>query len=228
MGSPIRVFTDNHCQAVRLALRPINTAGERPCAKTFEHCDIEYAPVPSLQVGFSRSAIRHAFGSKTQVDEVRHLIGTASAWGGNPDQDAIYLNVTPAKNDGQTVPAHRDGGSRRCLLVDHRLQCGRVYSGKPSQRLQLEQHYRTKGRGRLDCGAVWKLSWWIANCLPITPGWNYLVSALSTACRDPERYMGLPQCSAYAGGLTSTPIKAWNEKLLDHFICAGKQGPIGA
>ena len=29
----------------------------------------------------------------------RHRVG----WGGNPDKDAIYLNVTPAKNDGKTV-----------------------------------------------------------------------------------------------------------------------------
>jgi hypothetical protein len=34
---------------------------------------------------------------------VRHLIGAASAWGGNPEGDALYLNVVPAKNDGTTV-----------------------------------------------------------------------------------------------------------------------------
>ena len=45
----------------------------------------------------------HMFGTKTQVDPVRHLIGAASAWGGNPDKEAIYLNVTPAKNDGKTI-----------------------------------------------------------------------------------------------------------------------------
>jgi len=48
-------------------------------------------------------ALRHAFGGKADVDPVRHLIGTASAWGGNPDRDAIYLNITPPKNDGATV-----------------------------------------------------------------------------------------------------------------------------
>jgi hypothetical protein len=37
------------------------------------------------------------------VDPVRHLIGTAAGWGGNPDKDATYLNITPAKNDGTTV-----------------------------------------------------------------------------------------------------------------------------
>ena len=43
------------------------------------------------------------FGRRDQVDPVRHLIGTATAWGGNPDKDAIYLNVTPSKNDGKTI-----------------------------------------------------------------------------------------------------------------------------
>lgn len=46
---------------------------------------------------------KKAFGTRDQVDPIRHLIGTAAAWGGNPDKDATYLNVTPAKNDGTTV-----------------------------------------------------------------------------------------------------------------------------
>jgi hypothetical protein len=47
--------------------------------------------------------LQKAFGSRTQVDAVRHLIGTASAWGGNPEKDAMYLNVTPAKNEGTAI-----------------------------------------------------------------------------------------------------------------------------
>lgn len=43
------------------------------------------------------------FGPKGTVDPVRRLIGAASAWGGNPEKDALYLNVTPAKNDGSTI-----------------------------------------------------------------------------------------------------------------------------
>jgi len=43
------------------------------------------------------------FGARGQVDPVRHLIGRASAWGGNPEKDALYLNVTPEKNDGTTI-----------------------------------------------------------------------------------------------------------------------------
>jgi hypothetical protein len=43
------------------------------------------------------------FGARGEVDPVRHVIGTASGWGGNPDKDATYLTVTPECNDGTTV-----------------------------------------------------------------------------------------------------------------------------
>jgi hypothetical protein len=43
------------------------------------------------------------FGTKEQVDPVRRLIGSAGGWGGNPDTEAKYLNVTPSQNDGKTV-----------------------------------------------------------------------------------------------------------------------------
>ena len=46
---------------------------------------------------------RGAAGRKGEVDPVRHLIVTATGWGLNPDKDAIYLNVTPSKNDGKTI-----------------------------------------------------------------------------------------------------------------------------
>jgi hypothetical protein len=56
-----------------------------------------------LVLGSTIPDFKKAFGTKDQVDPVRHLIGTASAWGGNPDRDATYLNITPAKNDGTTI-----------------------------------------------------------------------------------------------------------------------------
>ncbi len=45
---------------------------------------------------------RRAFGTKEEVDPVQYLIGAASAWGANAPRDAIYLNVVPPKNDGET------------------------------------------------------------------------------------------------------------------------------
>ena len=37
------------------------------------------------------------FGTRDRVDPVRHLIGTAAGWGGNPEKDAFYPNVTPSQ-----------------------------------------------------------------------------------------------------------------------------------
>jgi hypothetical protein len=46
-----------------------------------------------IALGVTLPDYQQAFGARDLVDPVRHLIGTATAWGGNPDRDAIYLNV---------------------------------------------------------------------------------------------------------------------------------------
>jgi hypothetical protein len=43
------------------------------------------------------------FGPRNEVDPIHHLIGSAVGWGGNPPSAALYVVVTPAKNDGATV-----------------------------------------------------------------------------------------------------------------------------
>ncbi|MGW4245571.1 DUF1254 domain-containing protein [Nocardia sp. NPDC004722] len=117
-----------------------------------------------------------AFGPRGQVDEVRHLIGAASAWGGNPEKDAIYLNVTPPRNDG---------------TVDYRLHVKDVpvdgfwsvslynaqgyYEANPFNSYSVNnQTAKTNPDGSVDirfggCDGT------IPNCLPIMPGWNYMV-----------------------------------------------------
>jgi hypothetical protein len=45
----------------------------------------------------------HSFGRKGEVDPLRHMIGTAAGWGGNPDKDATYMSTAPATNDGVTI-----------------------------------------------------------------------------------------------------------------------------
>ena len=47
--------------------------------------------------------VKGMFGPRGKVDPVRRLIGAGAAWGGVPDTDALYLNVTPADNDGRIV-----------------------------------------------------------------------------------------------------------------------------
>jgi hypothetical protein len=57
-----------------------------------------------LQLGETISDTRRMFGAKEdQVDPVRHLIGTALVWGGLPEKDALYLNITPDNTEGGAV-----------------------------------------------------------------------------------------------------------------------------
>jgi hypothetical protein len=56
-----------------------------------------------LVLASTTAGFKNAFGPEGKVDPIKHLIGTAAGWGGNPDKDATYLSNTPPKNDGVTV-----------------------------------------------------------------------------------------------------------------------------
>lgn len=51
----------------------------------------------------SMSNTRGFFGEKDKLDPIKHLMGTAYGYGGNPDEDALYFGVIPEKNDGKTA-----------------------------------------------------------------------------------------------------------------------------
>jgi hypothetical protein len=116
------------------------------------------------------------FGPKGKVDEVRHLIGSASAWGGNPEKDALYLNVTPEKNDGTTI--HKL--NVKDVPVDGFWSIS-VYNAKgyfepnPENAYTLNNITAEKsadGSVPIQFGGC---DGKVQNCLPVTPGWNYLV-----------------------------------------------------
>lgn len=50
----------------------------------------------------------HAFGTRSAVDPVKHLIGTASGWGGLPDTEASYESVEPGLPVGDYEITVRD------------------------------------------------------------------------------------------------------------------------
>jgi hypothetical protein len=114
------------------------------------------------------------FGQKSGVDPVRHLIGSAYAWGGNPERDAFYQSVDPPANDGATV--HR-------LIVDDVPVDGfwsiTVYDKSgyfaPNPRNAYSVNNITAvaepdGRTVIQFGGEQG-----PNLLPITEGWNYIV-----------------------------------------------------
>jgi hypothetical protein len=121
--------------------------------------------------------LRRAFGSRFQVDQVRHLIGTAAAWGGNPDKDAFYLNVTPAKNDGSTVykldvPAKVPVNAFWSVIVydaEGRLQKNQYNSYSLNS---ITAKKNADGTIPVQFGGC---DGKVPNCIPTMKGWNYMV-----------------------------------------------------
>ena len=118
----------------------------------------------------------HMFGTKDQVEPVRHLIGSAIAWGGNPTTEATYLNVTPAHNDGETI--HRL--TVRNVPVDAFWSIS-VYNARgyfernPQNLYSLDSITANKTRDGSVTVQFGGCNGRIPNCLPITAGWNYIV-----------------------------------------------------
>jgi hypothetical protein len=118
----------------------------------------------------------HAFGTKEEVDPVMHLIGTAAGWGGNPDKEAMYINVVPKQNDGTqpyrlTVPNVPVDGFWSISVYnaegyfeqnERNAYSANNLTATPNADGSVTIHF-----GGCD-GSV-------ANCIPISPGWNYVV-----------------------------------------------------
>jgi len=129
-----------------------------------------------LVLGSTMSDFRKAFGTKDEVDPVRHLVGTAAAWGGNPDKDATYLNVTPSRNDGTTV--------YRLLVKDvpvNGFWSVSVYNAEGYFQKNEYNAYSLNnltakknddGSTAIQFGGCNGKS---PNCLPVVKGWNYTV-----------------------------------------------------
>jgi hypothetical protein len=119
---------------------------------------------------------KRTFGARDQVDPVRHLIGTAFAFGGNPEKDALYLNITPSKNDGTTV--HRL--TVKDVPVDAFWSIS-LYNAEGHFQKNAFDAYTlnniTAKKG-IDSSVAVQFGGCddkIPNCLPTIPGWNYMV-----------------------------------------------------
>jgi hypothetical protein len=118
----------------------------------------------------------HAFGAKDQVDPIKHLIGTAAGWGGNPDKDATYIGAAVPKNDGRSAYKLRV----RDVPVDafwsvSVYNAAGYFEKNPDNAYSLNNITAKKdpdGAITIRFGGCDGKS---PNCLPIMSGWNYTV-----------------------------------------------------
>ncbi len=127
-------------------------------------------------LGATLSDTSGMIGEKDKLDPIRHLIGTAIGWGGNPREDAVYVYVYPERNDGSVnyrlyvkdIPV--DGFSSITVYNkdgymepnDLGINAVNNFTATPDPNGGATVHF-----GGCDDGRV--------NCIPITDGWNYIV-----------------------------------------------------
>jgi hypothetical protein len=129
-----------------------------------------------LVLGSTIPDFKKAFGTKADVDPIRHLIGTAMGWGGNPDKDAIYLNVTPANNDGTTVYKL----DVKDVPVDGFWSISLYNAEGYYEKNSYDAYSINSVTGKKSADGSMAVQFGgcdgkIPNCLPIMKGWNYTV-----------------------------------------------------
>ena len=158
----------------------IKSSQDRPGAfeiPNWDEASLKKVKAALLQLGTTVSDTRRMFGANEhQVDPVKHLIGSAMLWGGNPEKDALYLPITPARNDGSTI--HKL--MVRDIPVDGFWSLT-VYNGEGYLQPNQYNAYSVNNiTAKRSADGTIKIQFGgcdgnIPNCLPITKGWNYTV-----------------------------------------------------
>jgi hypothetical protein len=122
------------------------------------------------------SDLSKAFGKPGEVDARQHLVATAAGWGGNPARDAIYVAVEPKGNDGNQVYRLKV----KDVPVDGFWSIT-VYDKAGFMAPNAQDAYSLNNvTAKKDADGAFTIQFGgcgdgVGNCLPIVPGWNYLV-----------------------------------------------------
>ncbi len=148
-------------------------------AEEFELPDYDKASLDEtrdalLSLARNLTVFDHTFGTKDEVDPVRHLIGTAAGWGGLPTSEASYIGVDPRLPVGQYELTVGD------VPVDGFWSIS-VYNAEgffePNARGVYTVNNIT-GVKNADGSTTVRFGDFppeVPNAIPVTDGWNYLV-----------------------------------------------------
>lgn len=119
------------------------------------------------------------FGSRDEVDPVRHLIGTAAGWGGLPTSEAVYIGVDPRVAPGHYTLTMQDVPADAFWSVSVYDAAG-YFRPNATGRYTLNSITAVREDGGLDGPVVVRFvaddSVSGPNTLPVPgEGWNFLV-----------------------------------------------------
>ena len=123
------------------------------------------------------SDTRGFFGDRSKIDPLQFKMGTAAGWGGNPKEGAIYFSHSPAQNDGTTrytvtvshVPLEDKGFWSITVYGEDNYLKPNETNRNALNNVTAEKNADgsiTINAGGCEDGRI--------NCIPITPGWNYV------------------------------------------------------
>ena len=129
-----------------------------------------------IVLGTTLTDTSRSFGTKDQVDPIQHFISAATTWGGNPRKDAIYLNFTPPKNDGNTIYKL----NVKDVPVDGFWSISLYNADGYFQKNELNAYSLNNITAKKSADGSATIQFGgcdgkVANCLPIMKGWNYTV-----------------------------------------------------
>ncbi|WP_062202063.1 DUF1214 domain-containing protein [Demequina salsinemoris] len=82
-------------QALQDAIEVVADGGEDLVAPNYDLADLDATRKALEVLGAGLDSFDGAFGAKGKVDPMRHLIGTATGWGGLPTSEAVYVSARP-------------------------------------------------------------------------------------------------------------------------------------
>jgi hypothetical protein len=136
-----------------------------------ESLDATTKPLRQLAAGLSD--VVHTFGSKKNVNKVRHMLASAYGWGGLPESEVIYVNAQPSLPIGaysltvKDVPV--DGFWSLSVYNKEGYFEKNEYEAYSVNNLTAQKS--PDGSVTVHFGGNPQAS----NFLPITEGWNYVV-----------------------------------------------------
>ncbi|WP_084126733.1 DUF1254 domain-containing protein [Demequina sp. NBRC 110054] len=82
-------------QALQDGIDVVADGGEDLVMPDYNLADLDATRTALEVLGSGLDGYDGAFGAKGQVDPIRHLIGTATGWGGLPSSEAVYVSAVP-------------------------------------------------------------------------------------------------------------------------------------